>query len=104
MASAAAVATTLSQSPQPYQEEDNVLLNTTGTITGAEDRLPDEPPVPLNDDDVDEDEDVARPARRKLIAQTSNGARDEDEDGDLEDDTRDADEDLFGSEPEDPLS
>lgn len=96
MASAAAVATSVSRSPLPDQEQDDIL-NTTGTITSADATLPDEIP-PVEDDE--EDADVARPVRRKPGPPISNGAQ-EDEDELLADEDEDADEELFGSEPDD---
>ncbi len=101
MASAAAVATNASRSPLPDQEQDDVF-GTTGTITGADAVLPDEISPALEDDD-DEDEDIARPVRRKPAAPATNGLRD-DEDEDVATGNNGGDEDLFGSDPEDPLS
>lgn len=101
MASAAAVATNASRSPLPDHEVDDVY-GTTGTITGADTNLPDEAPPAVEDGD-DDDEDIARPTRRKPAAADLNGVRD-DEDEELADENRDAEDELFGSDPEDPLS
>lgn len=101
MASAAAVAADASRSPLPYQEHDDVW-NTTGTITGADVTLPDE--VPAAEDDDDEDDDILRPGRRKPGATMLNGSREKDSEEDDIVDDKDADEELFGSDPDDAAS
>lgn len=97
MASAAAVATTIDQSPPPIQEYDETT-NTTATIIGANEKLPDEV-----DDDADDDEDITRPTRRLPIAPTTT-AQVEDQDELADGDEDDLDENLFGSDAEDDES
>lgn len=93
MASAAAVATDISQSPLPYQEKDDEL-GVTGTITSTDDPVP----LPtLNNDEDDDEDDIQPSTRRRHVSSRANDNSQSDEDAQV---AREMDDELFGEGPE----
>jgi len=89
MASAAAVATDISQSPLPYQENDDEL-GVTGTITSKDDIVP----LPnLNNDEENHEDDILPTTRRRHVPFSANDNAQSDEDAQV---AREMDDELFG--------
>ena len=89
MASAAAVATDISQSPLPYQDQDDEL-GVTGTITSKDDTIP----LPrLNNDEEDDEDDILPTTRRRHVSPRVNDNLQDSEDAQV---AREMDDELFG--------